>query len=74
MTACNYNQEATDDDGLCDYSCCPGPGCCYNGTTWDINLQACIVLYPSDSNFDGCVDLNDLMDLLSDYGICIDSE
>ena len=68
--ACNYDFEAGCDDGSCDYTCCPGPGCCDVGTVWDIESQTCIVLYPSDSNFDGCVDLNDLMDLLSAYGVC----
>jgi uncharacterized protein (TIGR02145 family) len=72
--ACNYIPYATDDDGSCDFSCCPGPGCCDVGTVWNIESQTCIVLYPSDSNFDGCVDLNDLMDLLSAYGVCAVAE
>jgi hypothetical protein len=72
--ACNYNPDATEDEGSCDYSCCPGPGCCNAGTIWDVESQTCIVLYPSDSNFDGCVDLNDLLDLLVDYGICVEPE
>ena len=70
-TACNYNPDAIEDDGNCDYSCCPGPGCCDVGTVWNIESQTCIVLYPSDSNFDGCVDLDDLLDLLGTYGSCI---
>ena len=70
-TACNFIQNATFDDGSCDYSCCPGPGCCDVGTVWNIESQTCIVLYPSDSNFDGCVDLDDLLDLLGTYGSCI---
>jgi len=68
--ACNYTEEASCDDGSCDYTCCPGPGCCHEGTIWDSNLQQCIVANPSDSNFDGCVQLNDLLDLLSAYGDC----
>ena len=68
--ACNFDAEATCDDGSCDYSCCPGPGCCHTGTAWDSDLQQCIVANPSDSNFDGCVQLNDLLDLLSAYGDC----
>ena len=35
-----------------------------------IDLQQCVVANPSDSNFDGCVQLNDLLDLLSAYGDC----
>ena len=44
---------------------------CGEGTVWDSETQECVVAYPSDSNFDSCVDLNDLMDLLSSYGICL---
>ena len=43
---------------------------CGEGTMWDDLSQTCIVKTPSDSNFDGCVQLNDLLDLLSAYGIC----
>ncbi|MDA0946590.1 MAG: FISUMP domain-containing protein [Bacteroidetes bacterium] len=68
--ACNFDAEAACDDGSCDFSCCPGPGCCHAGTIWDSDLQQCIVANPSDSNFDGCVQLNDLLDLLSAYGDC----
>ncbi len=68
--ACNFNSEATCDDGGCDYSCCPGPGCCGAGTTWNWQTSECDVANPSDSNFDGCVQLNDLLDLLTAYGDC----
>tara|TARA_B110000003_G_scaffold111887_1_gene114539 strand:- start:523 stop:2646 length:2124 start_codon:yes stop_codon:yes gene_type:complete len=68
--SCNFSADANSDDESCDYSCCPGPGCCYEGTVWDLDLQQCIVANPSDSNFDGCVQLNDLLDLLSAYGDC----
>ena len=70
--ACNYN----DTIGIishpesCDYSCCPGPGCCLDGQHWDWDLNGCVITNPSDSNFDGCVQLNDLLDLLSAYGDC----
>ena len=43
---------------------------CGDGTMWDDLSQTCVVKTPSDSNFDGCVQLNDLLDLLSAYGIC----
>ena len=43
---------------------------CGEGTVWDSASQTCIVTNPSDSNFDGCVQLNDLLDLLSAYGDC----
>ena len=68
--ACNYFANAEFDDGSCDYSCCPGPGCCDFGMFWDWELGMCQITNPSDSNFDGCVQLNDLLDLLSAYGDC----
>tara|TARA_B110000003_G_scaffold244031_1_gene252861 strand:- start:157 stop:1929 length:1773 start_codon:yes stop_codon:yes gene_type:complete len=43
---------------------------CGEGTSWDADSQTCIVTNPSDSNLDGCVQLNDLLDLLSVYGDC----
>ena len=68
--ACNFNAEAACDDGSCDYSCCPGPGCCTEGMYWDWELSGCYNINPADINFDGCVQLNDLLDLLSAYGDC----
>jgi hypothetical protein len=74
--ACDCDGNVLDDCGVCggNNECCPGPGCCDEGTVWNVESQKCIVLYPSDSNFDGCVDLDDLLDLLVDYGICLDPE
>ena len=54
------------ENGLC------GPESCGLGTIWDEQTQACIVAYPADINFDGCVQLNDLLDLLSSYGLCLE--
>ena len=68
--ACNFNEYATEDDGSCDYTCCPGPGCCNIGMTWNWELGICETSIPTDSNLDGCTDLNDLMDLLAAYGDC----
>ena len=61
--ACNYGS-APAIIAECDYTCCPGPGCCGEGMFWDWNLEECVITNPSDSNFDGCVQLNDLLDLL----------
>ena len=69
MTACNYNPEAMLDDGTC-YDCDIPASHCGVGTVWDAEAQTCIVANPSDSNFDGCVQLNDLLDLLQAYGNC----
>ena len=68
--ACNYDFEAGCDDGSCDYTCCPGPGCCDTGLTWNWELGICQDLNPTDTNLDGCTDLNDLMDILAAYGDC----
>ena len=74
FTACNYNPYATEDDGSCDYSCCPGPGCCSEGLYWDWEMEQCFDINPTDTNLDGCTDLNDLMDILAAYGDCAVSE
>ena len=39
--ACNYNALAQCEGEACDYTCCPGPGCCSDGTTWDSALSQC---------------------------------
>ena len=38
---------------------------CGEGTEWDVESQSCIISNPSDTNFDGCVSMTDLLDLLS---------
>jgi uncharacterized protein (TIGR02145 family) len=72
--SCNYIPYATVDNGSCDYTCCPGPGCCLDGQNWDWDLMGCVITNPTDSNLDGCTDLNDLMDLLAAYGTCAFAE
>ena len=63
--ACNFNPEATNDDGSCDFCFC-GPG-----TEYDLELGQCMIVNgSSDINGDGCTNLGDLLDLLSGYGIC----
>ena len=44
---------------------------CLEGTVWDDEMQGCVVANPADINFDGCVQLNDLLDLLGAYGIAL---
>ena len=68
--ACNFQEDAACDDGSCDYSCCPGPGCCSQGLFWDWEMEQCFPTNPADINLDGCVQLGDLLDLLSAYGDC----
>ena len=64
--ACNFAPSANADDGDCEFVSCH----CLDGTVWSAELGGCVVANPSDSNFDGCVQLNDLLDLLSAYGDC----
>ena len=68
-----------------DLTCCPGPGCCLDGTVWDFDLGGCVMEEPPfvetggayasvnpcyfDSNDDGLVEVNDLMNLLSVYNL-----
>ena len=67
--ACNYNSEANLDDGTCA-SCEALQTACGPGTIWDAELQMCIGDGSGDINLDGCVQLNDLLDLLTAYGDC----
>ena len=64
--ACNYNESANLDDGTCEFVSCH----CLVGTVWDPGLGGCIGDGSGDINLDGCVQLNDLLDLLSAYGNC----
>lgn len=71
-SACNFVANAVNGEGVCDYSCCPGPGCCGEGTTWDSASQTCLTTYLHDADFDGCVGMTDLLDLLSVFGTCLE--
>ena len=67
--ACNFNPEADIEDGTCA-SCEALSTACGDGTIWDPISQSCISANTADINNDGCVQLNDLLDLLSAYGNC----
>ena len=67
--ACNYNPEANVNDGSC-YSCDIPAAHCGEGTFWDAESQSCVIANPSDTDFDGCVGMTDLLDLLSVFGTC----
>ena len=65
-SACNFNVDATQDDGSCDFFTC----LCLDGTIWSEELAGCI---PTDTceddlDGDGAVGVNDLMQLLSSFG------
>ena len=72
-SACNYHGAANVDDGTCA-SCEALATACGEGTIWDSNSQSCIAANTADINNDGCVQLNDLLDLLSAYGDCVAEE
>ena len=65
----NYSSTATVDDGTCVF----GSGLCGEGTMWNSELELCEITNPTDSNFDGCTGLNDLLNLLSMFGDCTES-
>ena len=67
--ACNYNPDANVNDGSC-YSCDIPAAHCGEGTYWDTESQNCVIANPSDTDFDGCVSMTDLLDLLSVFGTC----
>ena len=69
--ACNYEPTATDDDGSC-LDCMLFADRCGEGTVWDNESQTCVVANPSDTDFDGCVGMTDLLDLLSSFGTCVE--
>jgi uncharacterized protein (TIGR02145 family) len=75
MSACNFSSEANEDDGSCIYplfgdDCEDGGAACGEGTTWDANIQACVVseFCQEDLDGDGVIGINDLMQLLSSFG------
>ena len=74
-SACNFNEEANEDNGSCVYplfgdDCEEGGAACGEGTIWDVNIQACVVseFCQEDLDGDGVIGVNDLMQLLSTFG------
>jgi len=65
-SACNFNSDASVDNGTCHFYCL----FCNDGTVWNEVTQGCDVANPSDTDFDGCVGMTDLLDLLSTFGTC----
>jgi uncharacterized protein (TIGR02145 family) len=65
-----YDDGCVEDPDCSNYN--PNYGCvsCGEGTYWDFASQKCIITNPTDTNLDGCTDLNDLMDILANYGDC----
>ena len=74
--ACNFNEEANEDDGSCVYppsesvDCEFGGNYCGDGTAWDSSLQICVGFddCPADLNGNGLVEVSDLLMVLADFG------
>ena len=47
---------------------CVADSCCLEGTIWDEVLGGCVVANVSDTDFDGCVGINDFLVHLSNFG------
>ena len=47
---------------------CVADSCCLGGTIWDEELGGCVVANVSDTDFDGCVGINDFLVHLSNFG------
>ena len=58
----NYDASATVDDGSCDLSYM-----CLNGTIYNEELMGCVPVCPGDMNFDGAINVNDLVEFLLVY-------
>ena len=43
---------------------------CGEGTVWDPVNEECIIAIPADLNYDGCVTVGDLLELLAVHGTC----
>ena len=68
-SACNFDNGANLNDGTC-YTCDIPAAHCGPGTVWDEAAQLCVGANPSDTDFDGCVSMTDLLDLLTVFGTC----
>lgn len=76
--ACNFDTSALV-EGECVYplfdgNCDAGAIACGEGQIWIPESQQCITISLFDSNFDGCVTGSDLLDFLSAFGYCLESE
>lgn len=66
--ACNFNEEATIEDGTCSFSCWSNSEACGQGTVWDEGSSSCIPdpnLCVGDLDYDNSITVNDLLILLN---------
>jgi len=62
--ACNFDSNANEDDGSCDFACWTDAEACGEGTFWDESSQTCALIpsdCPTDLNDDGMTSVLDLL-------------
>jgi uncharacterized protein (TIGR02145 family) len=70
IQACNYDSTVLFENGTCEYVSCH----CLEGTIWNENLGGCVGSVSADLDFDGCVGMSDLLNLLSVFGTCAEPD
>ena len=66
-SACNYDSNASLDDGSCDFSCFFNAEICGNGAAWNQATAQCEVSCVGDLNDDGTISVEDLLVLLAAF-------
>jgi len=62
--ACNFDSDATEDDGSCDFSCWNDAVACGQGTLWKEQTQVFVIIpstFPTDLKGDGVTSILDLL-------------
>ena len=66
--ACNYDVNATEDDGTCDFACLFNGIICGEGAVWNQSTGQCEVSCVCDLDDDGTISVEDLLILLTNFG------
>jgi len=66
--ACNYDVNATEDDGTCDFTCLFNGIICGEGSVWNQITGQCEVSCVADLDDDGTISVEDLLILLTNFG------
>lgn len=70
--ACNYDPDASTDDGSCDLSCLIADLVCGTGLIWNPETAQCENPCPADLTGDNQVDVGDLLVFLAEFGtVCL---
>ena len=65
--ACNYDPDASTDDGSCDLSCLIADLVCGTGLIWNLETAQCESPCPADLTGDNQVDVADLLVMLGAF-------